>query len=182
MPQCVTGGPTGLFGVGAQTFQGGPMAQQDVIMRGRRAPITARRRPLVLLFMAVLLLAALVPLVQVSASQAASCPCSIWSSSATPATVTDSDRNAVELGVKFTADTDGVISGIRFYKGPKNTGTHTGSLWSSTGTRLATATFTKETASGWQQVSFASPVAVKAGTTYVASYHTSVGYYSATSQ
>ena len=49
-------------------------------------------------------------------------------------------------------------------------------LWRSTGTLLATATFTNETASGWQQVNFATPVAITAGTTYVASYHTSGDY------
>ena len=39
-------------------------------------------------------------------------------------------------------------------------------------------TFTGETASGWQEVSFGAPVPITAGTTYVASYHTSIGYYS----
>ena len=43
---------------------------------------------------------------------------------------------------------------------------------------LASATFTSETTTGWQQVQFSSPVAVTANTTYVASYHTDTGYYS----
>ena len=43
--------------------------------------------------------------------------------------------------------------------------------------RLATATFTNETATGWQQANFASPVAVTAGTTYVASYLAPNGHY-----
>ena len=47
-----------------------------------------------------------------------------------------------------------------------------GSVEFDTGRLLATATFTNETASGWQQVNFATPVAITAGTTYVASYHT----------
>ncbi|HLN43835.1 MAG TPA: DUF4082 domain-containing protein, partial [Acidimicrobiales bacterium] len=51
---------------------------------------------------------------------------------------------------------------------------------SSTGTLLAQATFTNETASGWQQVSFSSPVAVSVGSTYVASYLDPAGHYSAT--
>ena len=46
------------------------------------------------------------------------------------------------------------------------------------GTRLATATFTNETASGWQEVSFSTPVSIIANTTYVASYHTTTGHYS----
>lgn len=88
----------------------------------------------------------------------ATCPCSIWPSTARPAVAADPDTVAVELGVKFNADVDGYITGIRFYKASTNTGTHTGTLWSSTGTKLATATFTGETVSGWQQVNFATPV------------------------
>ena len=41
----------------------------------------------------------------------------------------------------------------------------------SSGTPLAQATFVNETASGWQQVLFATPVPVTANTVYVASYH-----------
>ncbi|MFY9974212.1 MAG: DUF4082 domain-containing protein, partial [Chromatiaceae bacterium] len=58
-------------------------------------------------------------------------------------------------------------------------GPHVGSLWSSGGTLLAQVTFTNETASGWQEASFASPVAIAANTVYVASYHAPVGRYSA---
>jgi hypothetical protein len=110
---------------------------------------------------------------------AATCPCSIWPSTATPATISVADPSAVELGVKFTPDTSGSITGVRFYKGPQNTGTHTGSLWTLGGQRLATLTFANETASGWQQASFGTPVNVTAGTTYIASYFTPVGNYSA---
>ena len=39
------------------------------------------------------------------------------------------------------------------------TGTHVGHLWDAAGDLLATATFSGETASGWQQVNFATPVA-----------------------
>jgi hypothetical protein len=109
------------------------------------------------------------------------CPCSIWSDGTVPDVVTQNDPAQVELGVKFKADTDGFIAGVRFYKGAQNTGTHVGTLWSSTGTQLATATFTAESSTGWQEVRFSSRVPVVAGQTYVASYHTNTGYYSATS-
>ena len=105
----------------------------------------------------------------------------IWSN-ATPAVIDAGADSSVELGVKFTADVGGTIQGIRFYKAAANTGTHTGSLWDSQGHLLATATFTGETASGWQQVNFAAPVTITANTVYVASYHTSVGHYSLTSK
>jgi len=103
---------------------------------------------------------------------------SIWSNTAIPSVVDSGPDNSVELGVKFRSDVSGYITGIRFYKASTNTGTHVGNLWSSTGTRLATATFTNETASGWQSVNFSSPVAIAANTVYVASYHTNTGHYS----
>jgi hypothetical protein len=87
------------------------------------------------------------------------------------------DTSAVELGVRFRTETSGVITGVRFYKGAANTGTHTGTLWTNGGAQLATATFSAESASGWQQVLFDAPVPVTANTTYVASYHTDAGNY-----
>ena len=107
------------------------------------------------------------------------CPCSIWTLSTTPGPVAN-DASAVELGVKFKADSASSITGLRFYKYAQNTGTHVGHLWSATGTLLGTVTFTGETASGWQQANFASPVAIALNTTYVASYHTTTGFYAAT--
>lgn len=105
------------------------------------------------------------------------CPCSAWASTATPTVPADSDTGAVTLGVKFKSDISGFITGVRFYKGPGNTGTHIGALWSSAGALLASAPFTSETASGWQQVNFSSPVAITANTVYVASYFAPNGHY-----
>ena len=82
--------------------------------------------------------------------------------------------------MKFQTSVAGTVSGIRFYKSSQDTGVHTGELWSSTGTMLATVTFTNETASGWQSVTFSNPVTLTPGATYVASYHTNVGHYSNT--
>jgi hypothetical protein len=109
-----------------------------------------------------------------------SCPCTLFPATSTPATPAVSDPGPVELGLKFRADLNGFVNGIRFYKGSTNTGTHLGSVWTSGGALLASATFTSETATGWQQVLFSSPVAVTAGTLYVASYHTNAGNYAAT--
>ncbi len=89
---------------------------------------------------------------------------------ATPEIIDAGDHSSTEVGVKFSSEVNGSVTGIRFYKAAANTGTHIGSLWSSTGTLLASATFTNETASGWQQVTFSEPVAITAGTTYVAGY------------
>jgi hypothetical protein len=103
---------------------------------------------------------------------------SIWPSNPTPAIVDGGDTLPVVLGVKFQSDVAGFIKGLRFYKATTNTGTHVGTLWSSTGQSLATVTFTGETGSGWQQVSFATPVAIQANTVYVASYFAPNGHYS----
>lgn len=105
----------------------------------------------------------------------------LFAANATPATVSVNDNKSVELGMRFTVASNGQINGIRFYKGPQNTGTHTGTLWTSAGVNLGTVTFTNETASGWQSASFANPIAVSAGTSYIVSYHTNSGFYSATS-
>lgn len=101
----------------------------------------------------------------------------IWPATATPVNISDPDTGSLELGVKFTSDVAGYIKGIRFYKGSANTGAHIGNLWTSTGALLATATFTSETPSGWQQVLFSKPVAIAANTTYVASYFAPNGRY-----
>ena len=97
---------------------------------------------------------------------------------ATPATIDSGDGNSVNVGVKFSSSLAGTITGIRFYKASTNTGTHVGSLWSASGTLLAQATFTTETASGWQQASFSKPITIAANTTYVASYLAPKGHYS----
>ena len=103
----------------------------------------------------------------------------IWPSTTMPTLVDGGPDSAVELGVKFKSDVAGTIAGIRFYKASANTGTHIGNLWTSNGTQLATVTFTGETASGWQQALFATPVAIASNTVYVASYHANNGHYSA---
>jgi hypothetical protein len=102
----------------------------------------------------------------------------IWASTAVPGNVDHGADGSVELGVKFRSDVNGTIKGIRFYKASTNTGTHVGNLWTSTGTLLASATFTGETTSGWQQVNFSAQVSITANTIYIASYHTDVGHYS----
>ena len=109
---------------------------------------------------------------------APACPCSLWPSTTVPGTVDSGDGNSVELGVKFSSALAGTVTGVRFYKSAANTGTHTGTLWTTTGQQLATGTFTGETASGWQTLTFATPVAITANTQYVVSYHAPSGHYS----
>ncbi len=96
---------------------------------------------------------------------------------ATPRIADSGDRNAVELGLKFRPLVNGWVTGIRFYKAARNTGTHVASLWTTGGRILASATFAGESRSGWQSVAFVRPVRVKRGTTYVAGYFAPTGHY-----
>ncbi|MGW5051370.1 DUF4082 domain-containing protein [Actinokineospora sp. NPDC004072] len=105
------------------------------------------------------------------------CPCSIFGN-ATPATIDSGDNASIEVGTKFTTSVNATVTGMRFYKAAANTGTHTGSLWSPGGQRLATGTFHNETASGWQTLTFDRPVQIRSGTPYVVSYHAPAGRYS----
>src|SRR6185295_547753 len=72
----------------------------------------------------------------------------VFATTATPQEPTNNDGQGIALGMKFRATQGGVITGVRYYKGTGTTGTHTGHLWSATGTLLGTTTFTGETASG----------------------------------
>jgi hypothetical protein len=88
------------------------------------------------------------------------------------------NTNSLEVGVRFQSAVPGTVTAIRFYKSAKNIGSHIGNLWSAAGKLLGSVTFTNETASGWQQATLATPIALSAATSYVVSYHTS-GFYSA---
>jgi hypothetical protein len=102
----------------------------------------------------------------------------IWPSGIVPTPGVGDDGQPVNLGLRFRSASDGFIRSIRFWKRTGNNGTHIGTLWSNTGTKLGEVTFTAETASGWQTATFATPVPISANTTYVASYFCPLGQYS----
>jgi hypothetical protein len=98
-----------------------------------------------------------------------------------PAVPMANDQSSVELGLKFRSDKDGLIAGVRFYKGgPANGGQHLGRLWAIDGTPLGSVTFANETDSGWQQALFQTPIPITANTTYVVSYFAPHGNYAIT--
>ena len=106
-------------------------------------------------------------------------PTSIWIDADTPYTFAN-DGTPLELGVKFVPLVDGKVSGVRFYKPPSDNSTHTGRLWEADGTPITSVVFSNESASGWQEAIFATPVDVTANTTYVVSYTSTSGHYSST--
>ncbi|MBP2447965.1 hypothetical protein JOH51_005473 [Rhizobium leguminosarum] len=101
----------------------------------------------------------------------------LFTSSEGPTGASFNDGQAMELGMKFVASSSGMITGIRYYKAAGDTGPHTGSLWTAGGTLVATVTFADSgSVNGWQTATFANPVHIAAGTTYVASYSTTGSY------
>jgi hypothetical protein len=98
---------------------------------------------------------------------------------AVPSNPLEADTAAVTLGVKFWSSQAGTISGIRFYRGAKNSFGYVARLYSAAGTLLAQATLATDSCAVpcWEQANFASSVPVAANTTYVASYYTSNGRY-----
>src|SRR6185436_9980078 len=100
----------------------------------------------------------------------------------TPAITNASDGSNVnyELGTAFTSTTTGQITAIRFWKASSESGTHTGRIWSSTGTLLGSVSFTGETASGWQQQALATPLSIAANTNYIVSVNTGNSFYVST--
>lgn len=81
-----------------------------------------------------------------------------------------------ELGVKFQSSQAGQIVSVRYYKDAAETGTHTGHVWSASGTLLGTVAFGNETSSGWQTANLANPLPIAANTTYVVSVNSNTAY------
>ena len=70
------------------------------------------------------------------------------------------DAEPVELGVRFAAKVSGSVTGVRVFKATvaPSTTPLSGTLWSASGRRLATAAFERRVGIGWQSVNFARPV------------------------
>jgi hypothetical protein len=89
------------------------------------------------------------------------------------------DARPVELGLRFSSSAAGSVTALRFMKASGDTGPHTLSLWSATGSLLAQVTTDAETDAGWQQVSLPDPVPIEPDQVHVVSYHSSTGTYAA---
>jgi hypothetical protein len=80
--------------------------------------------------------------------------------------------NSYELGTCLASTVSGSITAVRFWKVAGETGVHTGKIWDDSGDLLASVTFTGESASGWQQQTLGTPLAIQANTPYVVSVNT----------
>jgi hypothetical protein len=102
---------------------------------------------------------------------------SLHSTSESPAVPDGGDWQAVEIGVEFETALAGQITKIRFYKSVSNTGTHTAVVRQNSSIVLASQDFAGETASGWQELTLSTPVAIEPGEVYTVSYYAPNGHY-----
>lgn len=109
----------------------------------------------------------------------AECPCTVFLTTDQPQNF-QNDKQSLETGMKFQASRNGYISGVRFYKSTAGTGNFSGHLWSRTGTLLASVDFIPSTQTGWQEMTFAKPVTISSGVTYVVSVFSASGDYNFT--
>lgn len=97
---------------------------------------------------------------------------------AVPSTPDGGTTGSAMVGTRFTVLQPGSFTGVRFYKSAANTGTHIGYLYDViSGSPLRTVTFTGESASGWQEATFSSPLNVDANLTYIVAYYAPNGHF-----
>jgi hypothetical protein len=101
----------------------------------------------------------------------------IWADSVVPAVPTRNVKKSVTLGLDFSSETPGRLYGIQYYAAGKNRAATTGQVWNPGGKRVASVRFPRSKTAGWKTAWFGSPVRIKAGKTYTASYRAPRGHY-----
>ncbi len=142
-------------------------------MVGARFTLT-RRLPVAIAALAL----ALTSLTAVPAH--AGTPRSLFTTTDRPVTAAVASSKTVNVGVRFSTASSGVITAVKFYRGPRQTKSYVASVWSSKSKRLAKVTFHASTTVGWQTAMLKTPVKVKAKTTYFVSYLATGGHYPVT--
>ncbi len=104
----------------------------------------------------------------------------MFSDAMKPRVAADTDRAAVELGIRFTPKGNGTVTALQYYQGSKAAGVRKATLWTADGKVLARVDFAASRQSGWRTVTLNKPVSLTAGTTYVASYNAPSGRYPVT--
>lgn len=87
------------------------------------------------------------------------------------------EHNSLELGVRVSTSAAGYVTEIKYYKFVDSTAEHSAHVWDENGILLASATFTGETASGWQSVELDTPVTITAGQVFTVSVFSTDWYY-----
>lgn len=110
----------------------------------------------------------------------AATPRSLFTVADRPVTAGVSSSRTANVGVRFSTTSSGVITAVKFYRGPRQTKSYVASVWSAKSKRLAKVTFRASTTVGWQTAMLKTPVKVKAKTTYFVSYLATGGHYPVT--
>jgi hypothetical protein len=87
------------------------------------------------------------------------------------------DGKAIEVGTRFVVTANGLVSGVKFYKGA-DANTYVVRLWDGSGKALASTTVNNTTL-GFFTVNFSTPVNVVSGSTYTVSFYSPGGNYAA---
>jgi len=96
----------------------------------------------------------------------------------TPTTTAVTSTTPTTVGMRFSSTRAGKVVAIKFWAAGTNTGT-TVTLRNAAGSSLGTST-TIGTGTGWRTATFATPISITAGTTYIASYYAPVGRWAQT--
>jgi hypothetical protein len=97
-----------------------------------------------------------------------------------PLAASDGPTSTLTVGMRFTASVPGQITGVRFWQNALMNGSHDVALYANGGgAPLATATVNDPviTTSSWRSVSFATPVTITPGVTYVVATFMANTYY-----
>ena len=101
----------------------------------------------------------------------------LWSDSVVPDVPKRRDTRSATLGLVFSSSKDGVLNGIQYYAAGPNKAATVGHLWGSGGKKLATVRFPTAQRRGWKTARFSTPVSIRAGVKYTASYRAPAGRY-----
>ena len=108
------------------------------------------------------------------------CPCTLFDGAfaGSPAT----DGQPIEVGTRFTPDTNGWAQALWYYDTRASGGPGpVGHLWRGDGTRLAEVQFAASSGPGWKRVALAAHVPLTAGAEYVTSYAPADDFYAGSS-
>ena len=104
--------------------------------------------------------------------------CSLWGDTAVPAVAAQTTPAPSSWASSSSSTSPATITGIRFYKGAGNTGHARRPPLDAARARCSPRRPSPaRRRPGWQQVDFATPVAITANTTYVVSYYAPAGGY-----
>ena len=95
----------------------------------------------------------------------------------TPANPDASDEKPYELGTLVEAQSDGIITHLRFYRAPSETGNHIGRVWdANTGQELTQVEFYREGSAGWQVATLRTPLALRSGQREIVSVNSNIRF------